>query len=209
MKKTLLALLSVSFLTVFALQARENIEKSRPGMRLEVLGGAGMFTGKAAPGQNINRAAYLGTVVPSVVFKDNRHAVGLMMMYRYNRLLDDFQYNTILSSPVDVDWRTVFVGPQYTFVAEPLRSASYFVDLGMGGVLLSEKTISQDDSFYKLDLSGFGLNMGIGGRFGIGWSTFFVVKFSMLVSTLNPDWAGDQRLNVSSLNVSLGFSFGK
>lgn len=201
MKKILLAAVFSCLSVSIALpqQTPKNEEQSA-GFRLEVLGGSGLLCGKKAPGEDIKRLTFHGSLAPSVVLKDNHYAIGILAIYRQNRLME-YDYG---AGSAHVDWSTFFIGPQCTLMARPHAKASFLMDMSLGGVFLSEKM-----NGYSTKINGFGTTVGIGGRFSMGHSSYFIAKLSILAANLDPDWAYDERLNVSSINFSMGFSFGK
>ncbi len=200
MNRIILSVLSLLLASSTIASAQSLGTASRPGFRFDILGGAGMLIGEEAPGQDINRPTLHVTATPSVVFGNAQHALGLMFTYRYNRLYH--------SSLYDDCWHTFFIGPQYTWVALPYDKSSFFWDIAMGGVMFKE-ILSMNSFSTSENLSGFGMDIGMGARIRTGENTHCIIRLSMLASTLDPNWGYDASLNASSVNLSVGFSFGK
>lgn len=216
MKKNLLAILLLLFVA-YPVAAQRYVElgqgqpdgKSDAGIRVEVLGGFGILSGKKLAGDNLNRFALHCATSVSGVFNNNRHALGLLVLYRYNKLYNEPSIKT--------DWHTVFLGPQYTWVSKPDANSSFIADFGLGGIFLKERDVlyeyfgymgSPYTGNYDFSENGFGTNIGFGGRFALGVNCYGIVKLSVLASSLKQD-NSDLTINVSSVNLSFGFSFGK
>lgn len=203
--------------------------RSGKNFRVEVLVGAGgLIAGNEHMGFG-NRLTADVSVMPKYVFNNEKHAVGLLVNYKYNshkskKFVVMGKQNvydpttgtwTEIEAPethdyYNTNWHTLFIAPQYTWTVNPRAKSSLVFDAGVGPILLMERdkrrfTHTDPKTYY---LFGVGGNVAVGGRFKVNETTHFLTKLSFYGSSLEPSLYG-MDMNVSYVTLSLGFSFGK